>query len=156
MSGYEIEVIDEAEAGGQVADLLRLAARAALLHEGVGVPAGLSILLTDDAALQDLNQQFLGIAAPTDVLSFPAGEPGPGDQGNYLGDIAISVPRATAQATAAGHSRDAELQLLTVHGVLHLLGHDHAAAAEKGTMWQAQAGILKALGAPISGPALDA
>jgi probable rRNA maturation factor len=73
----------------------------------------------------------------------------------YLGDLAISVPRAAEQATAGGHSLTAELQLLTVHGVLHLLDHDHADDAEKQTMWTAQAAILEKLGAEITAPAVE-
>ena len=155
MSAYEIDVFDEVDAGTEVEALLRTTARAALLHEGIGAPAGLSLLLADDATLHDLNQQYLGVDAPTDVLSFPAGEPEPGDQENYLGDIAISVPRAAAQAAAGGHAREAELQLLTVHGVLHLLGHDHAEPEQKEAMWRAQADILAALGAAITAPSSD-
>jgi probable rRNA maturation factor len=67
----------------------------------------------------------------------------------YLGDIAISLPRATAQAEAAGHPVAAELQLLTVHGVLHLLGHDHAEPEEKAAMWAAQAAVLATLGVTL-------
>jgi probable rRNA maturation factor len=95
----------------------------------------------------------MGEDAPTDVLSFPFGDlpsaarireaasqPG---QPTYLGDIAISFPRAKEQAAAAGHSVEAELRLLVVHGVLHLLGHDHAGPADRARMWQAQEEILK-------------
>jgi probable rRNA maturation factor len=64
----------------------------------------------------------------------------------YLGDVVISVPRAAAQAREAGHSLEAEAQLLVIHGVLHLLGHDHAEAQEKDRMWAAQAEILERLG----------
>ena len=68
-----------------------------------------------------------------ETLSFPAGEPLPGSEEllDYLGDIAISVPTAQRQADAAGHSLEAEVQLLAIHGVLHLLGHDHLDAEEK-------------------------
>lgn len=129
--------------------LVRAATRAAL---GVGkAPSGasLSVALAGDAALRRLNRTFLGQDYATDVLSFPAQEA----DGRYLGDIAISVPRARAQARAGGHPLRAELQLLVVHGVLHLLGHDHARPADRRRMWAAQARALRALGAPISGPA---
>lgn len=114
--------------------------------------ADLSILLTDDPTLQELNQQFMGIDAPTDVLSFPAEEIDPETNRPYLGDIAISYARAFAQAQAGGHSVAHELQLLTVHGVLHLLGYDHAEPEEKTRMWQAQSSVLAALGVPLSPP----
>ena len=64
----------------------------------------------------------------------------------YLGDILISMPRASQQAAVAGHPLEAEVQLLVVHGVLHLLGYDHAEPEEKRRMWAAQADILSSLG----------
>jgi probable rRNA maturation factor len=78
--------------------------------------AGLSLRLTNDAELRDLNGRFLGNDAPTDVLAFPA------DDRGRVGDVAISVERALAQAPDG----PAELRLLAVHGLLHCLGHDHA------------------------------
>ena len=106
----------------------------------------LTIVLTDDAQLHKLNQEYLGIDAPTDVLSFPASETDPETARRYLGDILISVPRAEEQARAAGHVLEAEVQLLVVHGTLHLLGYDHAEVDEKARMWKAQAEILDGLG----------
>lgn len=124
--------------------LLERAARAALEHQSAD--GDLTILLTDDAQLQTFNRDYLDVDAPTDVLSFPASETDPETGARYLGDILISVPRAAEQARAAGHALEAELQLLTVHGVLHLLGHDHAGAEEKKLMWAAQAEVLARLG----------
>jgi probable rRNA maturation factor len=124
-------------------ELLERAARAALEHESQD--GELSIVMTDDARLQELNKDYLGIDAPTDVLSFPASETDPQTGARYIGDILISVPRAQSQAEAAGHALESEVQLLVVHGVLHLLGHDHAGPEEKKRMWQAQAEILKSL-----------
>ena len=127
-------------------DLLQRAANAALEHESQSLDSELSIILSDDARLHELNLNYLGINAPTDVLSFPSSETDPETGACYLGDILISVPRAQAQAKAAGHSLEAEVQLLVVHGVLHLLGYDHAQAEEKSRMWKAQAEILERLG----------
>jgi probable rRNA maturation factor len=126
--------------------LLERTVQAALKHQGASSESELSVLLTDDARLQALNQKYLGIDAPTDVLSFPASETDPETGAPYLGDILISIPRAQAQAEAASHPLEAEVQLLVVHGVLHLLGHDHADANEKARMWKAQAEILERLG----------
>ena len=126
--------------------LLERAANAALEHQSHSLDSELSIILTTDARLQELNLNYLGIDAPTDVLSFPASETDPETGERYIGDILISVPRAQAQAEAAGHPLEAEVQLLVVHGVLHLLGHDHAEAEEKARMWKAQAEILERLG----------
>ena len=127
-------------------DLLERAANAALEHESRSLDSELSIILTDDARLHELNLNYLGVDAPTDVLSFPASETDPETGASYIGDILISIPRAQAQADAAGHPLEAEVQLLVVHGVLHLIGHDHAEAEEKARMWKAQAEILKRLG----------
>lgn len=127
-------------------NLLEAAAHAALEHEAESSDAELSIILTDDARLHELNLNYLKVDAPTDVLSFPASETDPETGARYIGDILISIPRAQSQARAAGHPLEAEVQLLVVHGVLHLLGHDHARAKEKARMWKAQAAILKQLG----------
>jgi probable rRNA maturation factor len=103
-------------------------------------------VLTDNRRLRRLNRDYLGIDAPTDVLSFPASESDPDTGARYLGDILISIPYARQNARQAGNSLEAEVQLLVVHGVLHLLGHDHAKPREKARMWQAQREILEALG----------
>ena len=108
--------------------------------------ADMTIVLTDDAQLHELNREYLGVDAPTDVLSFPAAEEDPETGTPYLGDILISIPRAKQQAEAAGHSVEDEVQLLVVHGTLHLLGHDHAEAEEKARMWKAQAEVMSGLG----------
>lgn len=106
----------------------------------------LTIVLADDRQLHELNLDYLGVDAPTDVLSFPASETDPETGSIYLGDIAISVPRAAQQAEAAGHSVEAEAQLLVVHGTLHLLGYDHSTDEEKAVMWGEQARVLERLG----------
>jgi probable rRNA maturation factor len=68
------------------------------------------------------------------------------DLQHYYGDIAISIPRARAQAMTRGHEYHDEVQLLVVHGVLHLLGHDHASPEERDEMWSVQAKILTKIG----------
>jgi len=120
--------------------------RAAHLALGAESDADLTIVLTDDAQLHELNREYPGVDAPTDVLSFPASESDPETGRPYLGDILISIPRAERQAQAAGHSLEDEVQLLVIHGTLHLLGHDHAEAGEKSRMWAAQAEVLERLG----------
>ena len=125
-------------------DILERAALAVLEHQSAD--GDLTVVLTDDAQLHELNLEYLGIDTPTDVLSFPASETDPETARRYLGDILISVPRAEEQARAAGHTLEAEAQLLVVHGTLHLLGYDHAAAKEKARMWKAQAEVLERLG----------
>lgn len=127
-------------------ELLERTARAALEHESESQDCELSIVLTDEARLQEMNRDYLGIDAPTDVLSFPASETDPQTGARYIGDILISIPRAQNQADSADHPLESEVQLLVVHGVLHLLGHDHAEPDAKARMWKAQADILNTLG----------
>jgi probable rRNA maturation factor len=128
-------------------DILERAANAALLQQSAP-DADLTLVLTGDTQIQALDRDFLDKDAPTDVLSFPACETDPETGRRYLGDIIISVPRAEAQSIAAGHSLEAELSLLVVHGVLHLLGHDHAGVEEKACMWAAQSEVLTQLNIP--------
>ena len=126
-------------------ELLESAARATLEQQSAP-DDDITIVLTDDDQLHELNLDYLGVDAPTDVLSFPASESDPETGARYLGDILISVDRAAQQAQVAGHSLQAEAQLLVVHGTLHLLGHNHADAEQKARMWVAQAEVLKRLG----------
>jgi probable rRNA maturation factor len=126
-------------------ELLESAARTTLEQQSAP-DDDITIVLTDDDQLRELNLDYLGIDAPTDVLSFPASESDPETGARYLGDILISVDRAAQQAQVAGHSLQAEAQLLVVHGTLHLLGHNHADAEQKARMWVAQAEVLKRLG----------
>ena len=86
--------------------------------------AEVHVLLTGDAEIRDLNRQYRDIDAATDVLSFPDGDELPSGR-TLLGQIVISIDTARRQAAAAGLSELRELQELTLHGCLHLLGHDH-------------------------------
>lgn len=127
-------------------DMIERAVNAALKHQSQPLDSDLTIVLTDDVQLRELNREYLGIDEPTDVLSFPASESDPETGARYLGDILISMPYAARSADKAGHGLESEVQLLVVHGVLHLLGHDHAEADEKARMWKAQAEVLGSLG----------
>ena len=126
--------------------LVEAAVQKALKHQAAQENVDVTIVLTDDDQLHELNHQWMDVDAPTDVLSFPSEEIDPESGNRYLGDILISVERAAEQAKASGHSVEAEAQLLVVHGVLHLMGHDHAQPDEKERMWKAQAEILDSLG----------
>ena len=159
----EILEIDPAQDIPQLERLLEEAARCTLESENLLSPPSLqergeikegdvTLVLTDDNQLQALNREFLEIDAPTDVLSFPAGEADPETGAWYWGDVIISYPRASAQAAAGGHALQDELRLLAVHGVLHLLGYDHGSPAEQEPMWSRQADILRQLGSAITGP----
>lgn len=145
MTPYDVEVQSDVETSEAVIDRLRAAAVTTLERQDVPQQAGLTLLLTAEERVRDLNRAYRGVDRATDVLSFPFGESLP-DGGQYLGDVAIAVPVAQAQAAAAGHSLEAELVLLAVHGILHLLGYDHAQAGEKARMWAAQAQLLEQLG----------
>lgn len=149
LSDLEAATVDNFQA------LLAAAAGQTLAHIRPGEDFELTIALSDDSQLHDLNLQFLGIDSPTDVLSFPADELDPDTGTLYLGDVILSLPRAQAQAAAGGHPTAAELQLLTVHGVLHLLGYDHAEVGDKAAMWAMQSEILSLLGCPITAPTIE-
>ncbi len=136
---------------------IREAVLSTLDHARIAEPCEVAIVISDDATLHDLNRRFRGVDRPTDVIAFtndPRGPFGAGAPGmpRYLGDIVISVERAAAQAEEAGGALTEELQLLTVHGVLHLLGYDHATPVEKAQMWTAQAAVLDQLGIDIPLP----
>ncbi len=130
---------------------LRRAAEAALQQQAAPA-AELSLLITGNETVRRLNARYRGVDAPTDVLSFADGSTDPETGRRYLGDIVIAYPRAAAQAAHGGHPVAWELCLLVVHGVLHLLGHDHAEPDEKARMWAAQHSILESLGCPLSPP----
>ena len=156
MSNYEIDVQvgTELPAGMRhhtVVEQVRQAAAATLKKEHVASPAGLAVLLTDNERIQTLNRKYRNRDRPTDVLSFPTDDHFPGEEA-YLGDIAIAVPVAQQQAQAGAHSLLAELALLTVHGVLHLLGYDHIHPEEKSHMWDTQRQILHTLGVDVQLP----
>jgi len=137
--------------------VIEQAALLALLRHELGESCELAVVVSDDDALSDLNLRFRGIRGPTDVLSFPDDTRGPLSGGvagypRYLGDIVISLDRARVQAAEAGGSLNDELQVLTVHGVLHLLGYDHEDAHDKETMWAQQTEILRLLHVDIPLP----
>ena len=117
--------------------------------------AALTVALTHDEAVQALNRDYRGVDAPTDVLSFPSYEAGEEEGAalalpaeladsvaDYLGDVVIAVPYAQRQATHYANSLLAELRLLAVHGVLHLLGHDHDTPDRQAAMWSIQTAVL--------------
>lgn len=130
-------------------ELLERAAVETLDQQSI-TESDLSLVLTNDTELRSLNREYLGKDSPTDVLSFPADELDPETGRRYLGDVIISLTRAMEQAASCGHPVLAEVQLLVIHGVLHLLGHDHAGHEEKRRMWQAQAVVLSRIGLSTS------
>lgn len=112
--------------------------------EGAPEGSGVGVVLTGDDIVRELNARFLGLDEPTDVLSFGMGEPFPGQEEaeHQLGEIVISVETAERQAAKAGHSLDREIAHLLVHGVLHILGYDHAEPADERAMRAREEAIL--------------
>ena len=90
----------------------------------------ITLAFVNNETIRELNHKFLKIDAPTDVLSFPVGEKG-ADGKYYMGDIIISVPKANEQAQEKEHSLEREMETLTIHGFLHLLGYEHFKGLEK-------------------------
>ena len=110
-------------------------------------PAALTVVITDDTTIQQLNREYLGIDAPTDVLAFSQREgadvPSPPDAGpRYLGDVIVSRERAAAQAADHDEPVARELSRLVIHGTLHLLGYDDRHKADREEMWELQERIL--------------
>jgi len=127
-------------------------AQAALAYASPSSEVSLTIVLTGDEQVRELNRQYRGIDETTDVLSFPADYTDPDTNLPYLGDVIISCPQAQAQVARGGHTLEEEMQLLVVHGVLHLLGYDHMGADEKERMWAIQSEILRSLDCLIDPP----
>ena len=141
-----IEVNNESAIPVDEAALQRLAVFA-LDYLHVHPDAELSIIMIDEAAMEQLHVQWMDEPGPTDVLSFPMDELRPGTEDavsppGLLGDIVVCPQVATAQAEAAGHSPLEEILLLTTHGLLHLLGFDHAEPEEEREMFGLQRDIL--------------
>ncbi|MEV4757940.1 rRNA maturation RNase YbeY [Micromonospora sp. NPDC049559] len=144
-----IEIANESGADVDT-DAVLAVARYALDEMGVNALAELSVLLVDVDYMTELNHRWMGGDGPTDVLAFPMDEGsvdhGPGEvssgEPGLLGDIVLCPEVAAKQAAGAGHSTADELHLLTVHGVLHLLGYDHAEPEEEREMFALQARLL--------------
>jgi len=112
---------------------------------GVHPDSELSISLVDEDEMSSLHMQWMDEPGPTDVLSFPMDEVKPNSAASgpaLIGDIVLCPSVATAQATTAGHTPQAELELLTTHGVLHLLGFDHANPDDEREMFGLQEKLL--------------
>ena len=131
--------VDEAEISGLAGHVLT----AMRVHP----QAELSVVLVDEASMEQLHLQWMDEPGPTDVLSFPMDELRPGKDGEepepgLLGDVVLCPQVARQQARTAGHSAEEELLLLTTHGILHLLGFDHAEPEEEQEMFALQRKLL--------------
>jgi len=139
-------------------DMLKMILHKAGTLEGVR-GGEVALTFTDDEGIRELNRTYRGIDRPTDVLSFPMREKSPGEpdiawpdgddesgEGELLGDIVISVPRARAQSEEYGHSLEREIGFLFVHGFLHLIGYDHDTEEAEKAMFGRQEQILAEVG----------
>jgi probable rRNA maturation factor len=142
-----IEILDESGHGLDASRIARLA-RFVMGRLRVHPQAELCIKAVNEETISQLNQQWMDKSGPTDVLAFPMDELRPGLvnedtlRPGVLGDLVLCPAVATTQATAAGHPTEAELDLLVVHGVLHLVGYDHAEPAEHAEMFGLQETLL--------------
>ena len=135
-SGYEVDEAEFAALARHVLDAMR-----------VHPQTELSILLVTTDVMSELHEQWMDEPGPTDVLSFPMDELRPGSDteptpAGLLGDVVLCPEVAAAQAVRAGHSTVEELLLLTTHGILHLLGFDHAEPDEEKEMFELQRRLL--------------
>jgi probable rRNA maturation factor len=160
----EVQVFGADEQAAAAVDVDRWVtlAREVLVAEGVRGEAELSLLFVDEAAIAELNKRFMDAEGPTDVLAFPiddpvvagrwpdagtAGpdrdDPEPGDLPLLLGDVVVCPAVAERQAPDHAGSYDDEMALLVVHGVLHVLGHDHAEPDETAVMQERERVLLE-------------
>ncbi|MBO0869891.1 MAG: rRNA maturation RNase YbeY [Micromonosporaceae bacterium] len=153
-----IEIANESNTDVDTDSVLAVA-RYVLGEMGVNPLAELSVLLVDIDYMAELNHRWMGGDGPTDVLAFPMDEgsvdhgpqEGPGAEPALLGDIVLCPEMAARQALGAGHSTADELHLLTVHGVLHILGYDHAEPDEEREMFGLQERLLTGWRAEVAG-----
>ena len=142
-------------------EVIRKTVLSALDYEGCPYECEVSVLLTDNAGIQEVNRDMRGIDRPTDVLSFPAAEyespanfDGLEEQdvfnpetGEYVvGDVMISAEKVRSQAAEYGHSEKRELAFLTAHSMLHLMGYDHEDDEERKRMEERQEAVLQRIG----------
>ncbi|MFM1905471.1 MAG: rRNA maturation RNase YbeY [Actinomycetota bacterium] len=141
-----VEVLNETNSEVDLQSISHLATFA-MSRMKIHPQADLSIIFVDEDSIAELNKRWMDETGPTDVLSFPMDELRPGDDSevsadSLLGDIVICPQVAATQAASAGKPAAEEIQLLLVHGFLHLLGFDHAEPAEHQRMFALQDQIL--------------
>jgi probable rRNA maturation factor len=134
----EIEITEAVSADNIIKKAAKKSAKAAARLENK--KGTVSLLFTDDDNIRRLNKQYRGKDAVTDVLSFPSGEEG------FLGDIALSLPRALEQAKEYGHSGEREVAFLVAHSMLHLFGYGHDSEDDERAMRKRQREIMKKAG----------
>lgn len=158
MTEYEVNIQVQIEDAGELPEArMQKAANWLLTAHDVKPGTGISIVLTNDDEIRQLNQQFRGIDSPTDVLSFPddASSDPAEIQEPYLGDLILALPYIQRQASAEQHAVSDELVLAVIHGTLHLLGYDHDTAENQRAMWNKQSEALRVMGVKIDVPVFD-
>jgi probable rRNA maturation factor len=151
-----IEVIDESGYDLDVEHLAKLA-RFVMDKMRVHPQAELCIKAVDEPTIAQLNEQWMEKEGPTDVLAFPMDELRPGEldeepEEGVLGDLILAPSIAEKQGETAGHGTQAEIELLTTHGILHLLGYDHGEPEEHKEMFDLQAELLREWGSAAKAP----
>ena len=141
-----VDVLNETDYQLDELELVALS-RYVLAQMRVHPGADLCLRLVDEPAMEVLHVQWMDLPGPTDVMSFPMDELRPGREGDepeegVLGDIVLCPSVAAKQAKEAGHATEEELLLLTTHGILHLLGFDHAEPEEEREMFELQRQLL--------------
>lgn len=141
-----VDVLNETDYELDELELVALS-RYVLQEMRVHPGADLCLRLVDEPAMEVLHVQWMDLPGPTDVMSFPMDELRPGREGEepqegVLGDIVLCPSVAAKQAAEAGHATEEELLLLTTHGILHLLGYDHAEPEEEREMFELQRQLL--------------
>lgn len=125
---------------------LQQAVQAVIARHDIDADSGVTVVITDNATVQTLNDRYRHINQVTDILSFPCDPlPDAVPSAPYLGDLIIAYPYTRAQASRLGHTLNESLVLLVVHGTLHLLGYTHDTMAHRAQMWAEQAHILTQL-----------
>jgi probable rRNA maturation factor len=142
----------------EILKLIEQAAKLCVKRENFAFPCEATITLTDNETIREINRDHREVDKATDVLSFPLldfvdghaqiqpGDLDPDTNRVLLGDIIISVEKAQEQAENYGHSFEREMAFLTVHGMLHLLGHDHQTESEEKIMFGKQDAVLEEMG----------
>lgn len=153
MRAYSVDVQTDDEFADRVsAERLARIVETVLDQEAQPKHAEVTLVITGNERVRELNRVFRDVDEPTDVLSFPCGEGPqfvtPEELSPYLGDVIVSYPIALEQAQEQGHPVEKELALLIVHGCLHLLGYDHATEEDQQRMWARQDEILQLLMTP--------
>ena len=147
MKNYKLDIsITHKEFDKSLLPIVKQAVQAVFDQVAEIEKSSLSILICGDEKIRELNKTYRGIDRVTDVLSFPSDEQDPETNELFIGDVVISYPTAVKQADKFQHSVSQELALLSVHGVLHLMGYDHSTIEDEKIMWQLQKNILNSIG----------